>query len=111
MKKETAKQTREPREPKLVRDRIPEIIKVHGRKPVFRTANSAEYYEFLVKKLEEEVAEYGKERDPEELHDIMEVLYAIAEYHEISLAELERKRKRKAKERGQFKKRIILEDW
>lgn len=93
------------RQPKLVRDRIPGIIKAQGRAPEFRTANGPEYYEFLVKKLEEEVAEYGKERDPEELQDILEVLYAIAEYHEISLAELERKRKRKAKERGQFKKK------
>ena len=99
------------KQPKLVRDRIPEIIKAEGRAPKTRIANDAEYYDFLVKKLDEEVAEFKQQRNAEELHDILEVLHAIANHNNISAADLEQKRKQKAEERGSFKKKIILEDW
>lgn len=99
------------KQPKLVRDRIPEIVKADGRTPKYRFAKDKEYYDFLVKKLEEEVAEFKKERDSEELHDILEVVYAIAKQNGISAKELEQKRKEKAEKRGSFDKKIILEDW
>ena len=99
------------RKPKLVRDKIPEIIRATGRVPKFRFADEQEYYDFLIKKLEEEVEEFKENRNPDELQDILEVIYAIAEYNTIDLKELERKRKQKVKERGSFNKRIILEDW
>ena len=100
------------KQPKLVRDRIPEIIKAKGRTLKYSIAkDDSEYYRFLMKKLDEEVKELKESNNPDELPDIMEVLYALAEYHKISPEMLEEKRKQKLKERGGFKKRIILADW
>ncbi len=100
------------RHQKLVRDRIPEIIRAKGGTPSYRTAkDDSEYYRFLMKKLDEEVEELKESNNPDELPDIMEVLYALAEYHKLSPEMLEEKRKQKLKEKGGFKKRIILTDW
>ena len=45
------------KQPKLVRDRIPEIIKAKGRTLKYSIAkDDSEYYRFLMKKLDEEVA-------------------------------------------------------
>ena len=43
---------------KLVRDRIPDIIRGSGKTCVFRTLDDAEYLEKLEEKLQEELAEY-----------------------------------------------------
>ncbi len=43
---------------KLVRDRIPEIIKKHGDAATTHVANSEEYWQKLREKLEEEVNEF-----------------------------------------------------
>ena len=58
---------------KLVRDKIPEIMLASGVKPVTKTLNPEEYTLFLEKKLDEEVAEYHKDKNVEELADILEV--------------------------------------
>ncbi len=115
MKKETARQTRESREPKLVRDRIPEIIRADGRKFRSRVADDNEHHDLLLRKLDEEIKELKKTKNKNEklneLADVLEVIYAIAEHHEIDRKDIENKRKKKAQERGAFKKRIILEEW
>lgn len=93
---------------KLVRDKIPEIIKKDNIDPVFFVADSEEYYKALIEKLNEEVNEFIESGNIEELADIMEVIYAIAEHKEIDKEKLEKIRLKKAAERGQFKKRFIL---
>ena len=95
---------------KLVRDRIPEIIRQKGGKPQTHTATHEEYRKRLKMKLEEEVAEFLKSEDDAELADILEVIYAIAGAKGISKRKLESLRRKKARERGGFKKRIILEE-
>lgn len=45
----------------------------------------------------------------EELADILEVIYAIAEAKGVTIEELEAIRAKKAEERGAFKERILLE--
>ena len=93
---------------KLVRDKIPEIIKKEGKKPIIRKVSSAEeYLKLLLEKLDEEVTEYQISRKPEELADIIEVCYALANTHRLSPAKLEQMRSKKAKERGTFSKRIV----
>jgi predicted house-cleaning noncanonical NTP pyrophosphatase (MazG superfamily) len=62
------------------------------------------------KKLKEEVEEFLKTSNIEELVDILEVIYAICDFKKIDKKELEKLRKKKAKERGRFKKRIILDE-
>lgn len=103
------------KQPKLVRDKIPEIIKSDGRKCRTRVANDKEYHQFLLKKIDEEILElkHAKNKDEKlnELADVLEVLHAIAAHHNIDKKELEQKRKLKIKQRGNFSKKIILEDW
>lgn len=95
---------------KLVRDRIPEIIRAKGKEPITHIADGAEYAEKLREKLLEEVNEYRESHAPEELADILEVLYALAELDQLTQAALEEIRRTKADERGSFRKRIILEE-
>lgn len=95
---------------KLVRDKIPEIIKQNGKSPVTHIANDEEYLIKLKEKLKEEADEYIKKGDEEELLDILEVIYAICDFKKIDKEKLEILRKKKAKERGGFKDRIILDE-
>ncbi len=94
---------------KLIRDKIPEIIESSGRTPVIRTLDDTEYLTELDRKLNEECAEYQADKNLEELADMLEVIYAIAEARGHSPEELERVRAEKAAKRGGFKKRIFLE--
>ena len=48
---------------KLVRDRIPEIIRGAGKEPVTRVLDEKEYLHELIKKLKEEVAEFESEKN------------------------------------------------
>ena len=93
---------------KLVRDNIPEIIKEEGSYPTTHIADQGEYWEKLKEKLLEEVNEYIKTENPEELGDIFEVIYAIIEFKGIDLIKLERGRKKKGLKKGKFIERIIL---
>ena len=95
---------------KLVRDRIPEIVRGNGETPVTRRASDEEYRERLVEKLEEEVAEFRADRTAEELADVLEVVHAIREHEGIGTDELRALRERKADERGRFAERIVLEE-
>lgn len=95
---------------KLVRDKIPEIIRSSGAEPVTRILDEKEYLNELVKKLKEEVAEFEEDHSIEELADIQEVLLALYEALGINPDELETIRDKKAAKNGAFKKRIFLDD-
>jgi predicted house-cleaning noncanonical NTP pyrophosphatase (MazG superfamily) len=94
---------------KLVRDNIPQIIKAKGEKPKTHIADKNEFLTKLKEKLREETEEFSKSEEREELVDILEVLYALAQEKGITKEELEAIRKQKAKERGAFENKIILE--
>lgn len=94
---------------KLVRDKIPEIIRADGREPKIRILDKAECLEELIKKLGEECEEFKVGRNVEELADLQEVILALADVLNISHAELAKAYSKKALERGAFKKRIYLE--
>ncbi len=94
---------------KLVRDKIPDIIKADGRVAFFRTLSDEEYISELDRKLVEECKEYCEDKSIEELADILEVIYAIAEVKGCSPAELEELRNIKGDKRGGFKEKIFLE--
>lgn len=94
---------------KLVRDKIPEIIKAKGETANTRQLTEKEYFKELIKKLKEEAEEFEQNPSVEELADIKEVLIAIREAMGIHAGELEDVRRKKANERGRFKKRIFLE--
>jgi predicted house-cleaning noncanonical NTP pyrophosphatase (MazG superfamily) len=93
---------------KLVRDKIPQIIRSKGEEPVIYTAGIEEYSIRLRDKLREEVEEYlASDDDREELADILEVLYALAKQAGTDQQQLEKLRAAKAEERGGFADRII----
>ncbi len=95
---------------KLVRDRIPEIIRADGKRLKSRVLDDAEHLEALLKKLEEEVAELTEARNVEEMADVHEVLLALAEALKIVPEELEEVRRGKAAKRGGFQQKIFLEE-
>jgi predicted house-cleaning noncanonical NTP pyrophosphatase (MazG superfamily) len=93
---------------KLVRDKIPEIIKADGRECEIEIVGKEEKYKLLEAKLQEEVNEFLKDKNLEELADVMEVLFGLAESLGYSEAELLKARDKKLKERGGFKEGIVL---
>ena len=93
---------------KLVRDRIPEIIEVDGRKCETVILSDEEYIAALDKKLSEELAEYLESGSLEELADLTEVIRAVTVARGHTLAELEEKRAKKVDARGGFENKIFL---
>ena len=59
-------------------------------------------------KLDEELAEYYKDQNIEELADLLEVIYAAACARGYSLEQLEQIRTEKADKRGGFQEKILL---
>lgn len=95
---------------KLVRDRIPEIIRQQGGVPITHRADDAEYEQKLKEKLQEEVEEFLGKGTVEELADILEVIEAFCTFQGIDRGELEQLRRQKASERGSFQRRVILDE-
>jgi predicted house-cleaning noncanonical NTP pyrophosphatase (MazG superfamily) len=96
---------------KLVRDKIPQIIKDKGSIPIIHVADDSEYWEKLKAKLQEEVNEVLEDLNiNEELADVLEVMYAILAFKGTKFEELERIMLKKREERGGFKNKIILEE-
>ena len=96
---------------KLVRDRIPEILEAKGKKYTVRQIDEGfEKGSYLRKKLIEETDEFLKSPNIEELADVQEVIFAIAENMGHSREHLEAFREEKAAHRGTFKDNWILEE-
>jgi len=95
---------------KLVRDKIPVLLKKKGIKTSTHIADDEEYWQKLKDKLKEEVDEFLEKSTEEELADILEVINTIVEFKRINKKKIEHLRTKKAEERGGFKRRIILEE-
>ena len=95
---------------KLVRDLIPDIIEASGRTCVYTILPADRYILMLDAKLDEELAEYHKNQNLEELADLLEVIRAAAVARGYTLEELEQVRAEKAAKRGDFEKRILLKE-
>ena len=93
---------------KLVRDKIPEIIEASGKNCETEILSEEEYLKMVDAKLDEELAEYHKDQNIEELADLLEVIYAAVKARGYTRDQLERVRQKKAEERGGFEKRILL---
>ena len=93
---------------KLVRDRIPEIIEVSGKTCKTEILKDEEYIRMIDAKLDEELAEYHKDQNIEELADLIEVIYAAAAARGYTIEQLEQVRAAKAEKRGGFQKKILL---
>ena len=93
---------------KLVRDKIPEIIKSQGKIPKTDVISGTEYFSALKNKLTEETVEFNTSETAEELADIMEVVFSLAAHIGITQKELEQIRLKKQLERGSFNNGIFL---
>ncbi len=97
---------------KLVRDKIPEIIKSNKGIPYTRILDSEEFKRELEKKLEEEMREVlssrGKER-VEELADLLEVIIYLGKIENVTLEDIIKIGQEKSTKRGAFDKKIFLE--
>lgn len=100
--------------PKLVRDRIPEIIEKNEKKKVKTRIlkDNKEYLNFLLKKIEEETNELintkNKKHLVEELSDVMEIIDEILKLKNLNLKEIRKAQKEKNIKRGGFEKRILM---
>ena len=97
---------------KLIRDELVYDIIKQGRGDRLRTAKPSEIKTFLYDKLKEEVQEVidtkSKDELVEELADVLEVLDAILDYHEINKNQVKDTRRKKYNERGGFYKHMVL---
>jgi predicted house-cleaning noncanonical NTP pyrophosphatase (MazG superfamily) len=97
---------------KLVRDRIPEIIKNAGKTPMYRTLSDEDFINALKRKVVEEAEELLAADDESlqtELADLAEVFDAILAVYGISSDEIAAIRKARNTERGAFAERVFLE--
>ncbi len=95
---------------KLVRDRIPEIIELSGKTCCVEVLSDEDYLRMVDAKLDEELAEYHKDQNLEELADLIEVIYAAAKARGYTLEQLEAVRAAKEKQRGGFEKKLLLKE-
>ncbi len=95
---------------KLIRDRIPKIIDTSGKTCVTEIFSDEDYLKMLDEKLDEELAEYHKDQNIEELADLLEVLRCCAVAQGYTLEQLEEVRAEKASKRGGFSKKILLKE-
>jgi predicted house-cleaning noncanonical NTP pyrophosphatase (MazG superfamily) len=95
---------------KAIRDKIPEIIQKDGFSCNIKNLSDKEFLVEIEKKLSEEVEEYQSDKNPEELADILEVIYRIAKLRGVSKEELENIRIDKNDKRGSFDKNLFLID-
>lgn len=97
---------------KLVRDKIPEIIKANGEEPITRILTEEEYKKALEEKLLEECYEVLSSSDKnrlEELADLLEVVKCLSQLENSNMEEIIEIGSLKNAKRGSFKKRIFLE--
>lgn len=95
---------------KAIRDKIPEIIKESGFKCAVKELSDDEFLTRLEEKLIEELEEYDESKSVEELADILEVVYRIADLKGTPKDLLDEIRQKKFKERGGFEKNLFLID-
>jgi predicted house-cleaning noncanonical NTP pyrophosphatase (MazG superfamily) len=92
---------------KLVRDRIPEIIRQDGLEPVIEIASHEDYGEYVRAKLAEELEEYLSSGDVTEVADLVEVCFAAAALHGVSPDGLLAITRDKRQQRGGFDGRLV----
>jgi predicted house-cleaning noncanonical NTP pyrophosphatase (MazG superfamily) len=95
--------------PKLVRDKIPELIMRSGKRPVFCRVQGAELKQYADAKILEEAREFSQSGELDELVDLLEVIYFRLQLEGISAQEAHERMANKRQERGGFDGGVILE--
>ena len=100
--------------PKLVRDKIPQIIKQKDGVdvPTKVALDDGEFLDYLLKKIVEESVELSnagsQENLEEEFADIFEIIHTILRLKGRSIEDVVAIQKEKREERGGFENRIII---
>ena len=97
---------------KLVRDKIPEIIKEDKHEPAISILDDKKYKVELLKKLIEEANEAknasNKKELVKEISDVYEVIDAIVKVYKLDIKEIKKIKKDRKKIRGGFDKKVFL---
>jgi predicted house-cleaning noncanonical NTP pyrophosphatase (MazG superfamily) len=99
--------------PKLIRDKIPELVKQEGIVPSIRKIqNDEEFLEYILKKIVEEAQELSEAKTDsnilEEIADVYEIINALKQLKNLSDADIEAVQTQKRQKRGGFDERIIM---
>jgi predicted house-cleaning noncanonical NTP pyrophosphatase (MazG superfamily) len=97
-------------ENKLIRDKMPDIIRAGGAEPKVREASAEEFEEKLFDKLREEALEFKNSKSVDQLVDLLEVIDAIKELYVWDEADVQATKTKKKAENGGFEKHLILEE-
>lgn len=99
---------------KLVRDKIPEIIRKDNAIPKLSILSNNRFKKELKKKLVEEAKELANAKDrtalTTELADVLEIAKNISREEKIDWKSVEGARKERQRKRGGFKKKIFLKE-
>lgn len=102
---------------KLIRDRIPEIIRAEGREPAVRQVSEDEARPFVGLKIIEEafeVFEAFNQGDPKqlatELADVLELMERMMALHGLNWEEVRSVQQARAEARGRFEQNYLLAD-
>lgn len=93
---------------KLVRDKIPEIIKKSGRTCEYKILGESEVKDALKEKLIEKAEIFSKRPSEDELSDIYELLGAIIETFEYEPLHIDYLKLQNKESKGSYSKKIFL---
>lgn len=94
---------------KLIRDNIPEIMAAKGQEIKYHEATPEEFWSKLKEKFLQEATIFVTVENKEEIGDLLEAIEAMCAYKGWTVEEIQTMREQKAKEKGRFEKRFILE--
>lgn len=95
---------------KLVRDKIPQIIKENGKTCKTKTLKPEDIEKYYRAKIQEEMGELFENPCPEEMADLMEVVDCLRRALKLSIEDVIEVKYTKRQERGGFEKGVILRE-
>ena len=93
---------------KLVRDKIPDLIRSSGGTPSIRVVKNQELDYFIRLKVQEEANELFESGDNEEIVDLLEIIDALLTHRSFSREKIDEMKEAKAEKRGKFENGFIL---
>ena len=95
--------------PKLVRDKIPNLIRESGKDSKGHIADFSEYSIRIIDKMKEELAEFQESPCLDEAADLYEVFISMLKNWNMKLTDVENTAKIKGEIRGGFAQGIVLD--
>lgn len=95
---------------KLIRDRVPDLIRSNGQKPILTIADEADMRALLIAKLREEIDELKAAHvcdEIDELVDLAQVIRSLARHLGLEWDKIEQLRQLKLEHRGAFTRRLV----